>query len=155
MSEINENTELTEETGTEESVDNGIPEVSFTLEVENTVPAPVDTTLAIEGMAADAKATGDAIAAAKSELQAEIDALGGNVASIAGLFFPVGAVCISTSDTAPTFGGENWNWEEIKIPVTNDDLIDGFRGYAAFESGDDPGENHLHFWLRIDDTEVS
>lgn len=152
MSEINENTELT---GTEESVDDGIPEVTFTLEVENTVQAPVDPNLETEGMAADAKATGEAIAAARAELQAEIDALGGNVASIAGLFFPVGAVYVSTSDTAPTFGGENWNWEEIKIPVTNDDLIDGFRGYAAFESGDDPGEDHLHFWLRIDDTEVS
>lgn len=152
MSEVNENTELTD---TEESIDDGIPEVSFTLEVYNTVPAPVDPDLETEGMAADAKATGDAIAAAQATLQAEIDALGGNVASIAGLFYPVGAVYVSTSDTAPTFGGENWNWEEIKIPVTNDDLIYGFRGYAAFESGDDPGEDHLHFWLRIADTEVS
>ena len=42
MSEINENTELTE---TEESIDDGIPEVSFTLEVDNTVPAPVDPDL--------------------------------------------------------------------------------------------------------------
>ena len=146
MSEVNNTPESIEQ--------DGIPEVSFTLEVYNTIPAPVDDTLSIQGMAADAYETGVAIQAAKDDLQAEIDALGGNVASIAGLFFPVGAVYISTSDTAPTFGGENWNWEEIKIPVTQDDLVDGFRGYAAFASGDDPGENHLHFWLRIEDTEV-
>lgn len=146
MSEVNNTPESIEQ--------DGIPEVSFTLEVYNTIPAPVDDTLSIQGMAADAYETGVAIQAAKSDLQAEIDALGGNVASIAGLFFPVGAVYISTSDTAPTFGGENWNWEEIKIPVTQDDLVDGFRGYAAFASGDDPGEDHLHFWLRIEDTEV-
>lgn len=146
MSEVNNTPESIEQ--------DGIPEVSFTLEVYNTIPAPVDDTLSIQGMAADAYETGAAIQAAKDDLQAEIDALGGNVASIAGLFFPVGAVYISTSDTAPTFGGENWNWEEIKIPVTQDDLVDGFRGYAAFASGDDPGEDHLHFWLRIEDTEV-
>lgn len=146
MSEVNNTPESIEQ--------DGIPEVSFTLEVYNTIPAPVDDTLSIQGMAADAYETGVAIQAAKDDLQAEIDALGGNVASIAGLFFPVGAVYISTSDTAPTFGGENWNWEEIKIPVTQDDLVDGFRGYAAFASGDDPGEDHLHFWLRIEDTEV-
>ena len=146
MSEVNNTPESIEQ--------DGIPEVSFTLEVYNTIPAPVDDTLSIQGMAADAYETGVAIQAAKDDLQAEIDALGGNVASIAGLFFPVGSVYISTSDTAPTFGGENWNWEEIKIPVTQDDLVDGFRGYAAFASGDDPGENHLHFWLRIEDTEV-
>lgn len=146
MSEVNNTPESIEQ--------DGIPEVSFTLEVYNTIPAPVDDTLSIHGMAADAYETGVAIQAAKDDLQAEIDALGGNVASIAGLFFPVGAVYVSTSDTAPTFGGENWNWEEIKIPVTQDDLVDGFRGYVAFASGDDPGEDHLHFWLRIEDTEV-
>ena len=135
-----------------ESIDDGIPEVSFTLEVSETMQAPIDDTLTIEGMAADAKATGDAIQAAKDDLQEEIDAIETGVDSVAGRLFPVGAVYISTSATAPTFGGSNWNWQEIKIPVTQGDLMDGFRSYAAKESGDTPGT--LHFWLRIANTEA-
>lgn len=38
-----------------------IPEISMTISAAETIAAPVDPTLSIEGMAADAKATGDAI----------------------------------------------------------------------------------------------
>lgn len=148
MSELN-NPENT----SPESLDDGIPEVSFTLEVSETVQAPIDPTLSIEGMAADAKATGDAIAAAQEYLQAEIDAIETGVDSVAGILFPVGAIYVSTSASAPTFGGANWNWQEIMIPVTQGDLMDGSRSYAAKGSGDVPGT--IHFWLRIADTEVS
>lgn len=136
-----------------ESLDDGIPEVTFTLQVSETVQSPVDPTLSIEGMAADAKATGDAIADARSDLQAEIDAIETGVDSVAGTLFPVGAIYVSTSSTAPTFGGANWNWQEIMIPVTQGDLMDGSRSYAAKGSGDTPGT--LHFWMRIADTEVA
>ena len=135
-----------------ESIDDGIPEVSFTLTVSETQQAPVDDTLSIEGMAADAKATGDAIAQAKSDLQEEIDAIETGVESAAGQLFPVGAVYISTSSTAPTFGGTNWNWQEILIPTTWGDLENGQRSYAEKGSGDTTGT--LHFWLRVADTEV-
>ena len=135
-----------------ESIDDGIPEVTFTLEVSETQQAPVDDTLSISGMAADAKATGDAIAQAKSDLQEEIDAIETGVDSVAGRLFPVGCVYISTSSTAPTFGGTNWNWQEILIPTTWGDLEDGQRSYTEKESGDTAGT--LHFWLRIADTEV-
>lgn len=40
-----------------------IPEINFTLDPSETISAPVDTSLSIEGMAADAKAVGDALAA--------------------------------------------------------------------------------------------
>lgn len=56
-----------------ESLDDGIPEVTFTVQVSNTQQAPVDDTLSITGMAADAKATGDAIEQAKTDIQAVID----------------------------------------------------------------------------------
>lgn len=148
MSEVNTPVE-----NSEESLGGGIPEVTFTLEVEHTVPAPVDPTLTISGEAADAQATGLAIEAAKQALQTEIDATNQSVAAVAGLLFPVGAIYVSTSETAPTFGAANWNWQEIMIPVTQGDLMDGARSYAEKGSEDTPGT--IHFWLRIADTEVS
>ena len=143
---------MSEVNSTPESIDEGIPEVGFTLEVHNTQQAPIDDTLTISGMAADAKATGDAIDAAKAELQEEIDNIETGVDSVAGKLFPVGAVYISTSSTAPIFGGSNWNWQEILIPTTWGDLEDGQRSYAEKGSGDTAGT--MHFWLRIADTEV-
>lgn len=146
MSEVNTTPE------TPESIDDGIPEVSFAMEVAETVQAPIDSTLTLEGMAADAKATGDAINAAKQELQEEIDAIETGVESVAGRLFPVGSVYISTSASAPTFGGTNWRWQEILIPTTWGDLEDGQRSYAEKEEGDTSGS--LHFWMRIADSEV-
>ena len=143
---------MSEVNNTPSSIDDGIPEVNFTLQVANTVQAPIDDTLTIEGMAADAKATGDAIAQAKADLQEEIDAIETGVDSVAGTLFPVGCIYVSTSATAPTFGGANWRWQEIMIPVTQGDLMDGSRSYAAKESGDTPGS--IHFWLRLSDAEV-
>lgn len=120
MSELNENS--IEETP-------GIPEISLQLEVMDTVEAPVDTTLSIAGQAADAKATGDAIDALETSLTQAIAAL-----------FPVGAIYVSTSSTAPAFFG---TWVEIVIPVTHGDLKDGMRSYSS-----GTGTGTLHFWRR-------
>ena len=116
---------------TENSIEesNGIPEISLQLEVMDTVEAPVDDTLSIAGQAADAKATGDAISALETSLTQAIAAL-----------FPVGAIYVSTSDTAPAFYG---TWAEIVIPVTHGDLKDGMRSYLA-----GTGTGTLHFWRR-------
>ena len=146
MSEVN-----TPENTSPESLDDGIPEVSFTLQVSDVVQAPIDDTLTIEGMAADAKATGDAIVQAKADMQEEIDAIETGIESVAGQLFPVGSIYVTTSPTAPTFGGETWRWQEIMVPVTQGDLIDGTRSYADKEEGDTPGT--IHFWRRLADAE--
>ena len=145
MSEVNNNTPA--------SIDDGIPEVNFTVQVSEVVQAPIDPTLTIEGMAADAKATGNAIASAKAELEEEIEDIAVNVSGVANALFPVGCIYVSTSATAPTFGGTNWRWQEIMIPVTQGDLMDGSRSYQDKETGDIPGT--LHFWRRIADAEVN
>ena len=139
------------ENNTQSSVDDGIPEVSFTMQVAETVQAPIDDTLTQSGAAADAKATGDAIEAAKTLLENEIAALP-SALSLANTFFPVGSIYVSTSSSAPTFGGENWNWQEILLPATYGDLVTGARSYGSVGS-DTPGT--VHFWLRTADTEAS
>ena len=107
----------------------GIPEINFTLEVMETVQAPIDPTLSIAGQAADAKATGDAIAAAQTTLTAAIAAL-----------FPIGSVYCSVNSTAPAFYG---TWVEIVLPATWGDIEDGMRSYT-----DGTGTGTLHFWRR-------
>lgn len=115
---------------TETSIETeGIPEITFTLEVMDTVPAPVDATLTIQGQAADAKATGDAISALSTSLTAAIAAL-----------FPIGSIYVSISSTAPAFYG---TWVEIVIPATWGDLEDGMRTCTP-----GTGTGNLHFWKR-------
>ena len=115
---------------TENSIETqGIPEITLQVSVMETVQAPVDATLSIQGQAADAKATGDAIAAVNTALNAAIAAL-----------FPIGSVYVSLTDTAPVFYG---TWVEITMPATWGDIEDGMRSYA-----DGTGTGTLHFWRR-------
>ena len=115
---------------TENSIETeGIPEITLQVEVMDTVQAPVDATLSVAGEAADAKATGDAIASMQTTLNAAIASL-----------FPIGAIYVSTIATAPVFYG---TWVEITIPATWGDLEDGMRSYAT-----GTGTGTLHFWKR-------
>lgn len=116
---------------TDESIvdTSGIPEITLTLTVMETLQAPVDATLSIAGQAADAKATGDAISGLSAQLNQAIAAL-----------FPIGAIYVSTISTAPVFYG---TWVEITIPATWGDLEDGMRSYV-----DGTGTGNLHFWRR-------
>ena len=109
---------------------NDIPEITLTLEVMDTVQAPVANTLSIAGQAADAKAVGDAISALQTSINASIAAL-----------FPIGSVYASKNDTAPAFYG---TWKEITMPATWGDIEDGMRSYT-----DATGTGSLHFWRRI------
>ena len=108
---------------------NNIPEISLTIESQDTVQAPVDSSLSIAGQAADAKAVGDALAALQTAFNAAIEAI-----------FPVGAIYGSWVSTAPAFYG---TWTEITIPATWGDIEDGMRSYT-----DGTGTGNLHFWRR-------
>ena len=115
---------------TENSIETeGIPEIVLQVEVMDTVQAPVDPTLSIEGQAADAKATGDAISGLSAAINQAIAAL-----------FPIGSIYVSVISTAPAFYG---TWTEITIPATWGDLEDGMRSYV-----DGTGTGTLHFWRR-------
>lgn len=115
---------------TENSIlEEGIPEITLVLTVMETVQAPIDPTLSIEGQAADAKATGDAISTLRTQLTTALAAL-----------FPIGAIYVSTASTAPAFYG---TWVEITMPATWGDIEDGMRSYA-----DGTGTGTLHFWRR-------
>ena len=56
------------------------------------------------------------------------------------LLFPVGSIYMSTSSTAPSFGG---TWSEITIPLSWDDVKDGTRNYT-----DAAGTGTVHLWRR-------
>ena len=115
----------------------GIPEITLALEVQETVQAPIDATLSISGQAADAAAVGQALSNLESTLTGLFESL-----------FPIGCVYATTSDTAPAFYG---TWVEILVPLTNGDMEDGMRSYADLVEGQTPGT--LHFWRRVEDPE--
>lgn len=120
-----------------------IPEIQFEINPAESVPVPVDDTLSISGQAADAAAVGAAFTSAAqttaSNLASAVNTLNASIAAL----FPVGAIYVSTSGSAPAFYG---TWTEIMIPVTWDDLTNGSRDYQAKGENDTPGT--IHFWRR-------
>ena len=80
-----------------------------------------------------------------TELEDEIASIETDVDGVIGKLFPVGSIYISTSATAPTFGGTSWQWVEIMLPVTQGDLIDGNRSFVI-----GAGSGSIHFWKRTE-----
>lgn len=59
------------------------------------------------------------------------------------LLFPVDSIYMSTSSTAPSFGG---TWTEITMPLSWDDVENGTRSYGTPAQGATMGT--VHFWKR-------
>lgn len=161
----NESTEQNVQNSIEET--GGIPVITMSMEVSGMTQAAVDKTLSIPDMAADAKATGDAIQAVADDLTdlatdvSGIEAWTGEniplstaagaptiadaLSSITGDAYPVGSIYMTVNDSAPTFAG---TWVEILITATWAQLKTGKRGYENLPDGDTGGT--VHFWLRTE-----
>lgn len=155
---------------TEENIqENSIPELSFTVEPSQNVQTPVDKTLSIAEMAAEAKATGDAIATLESAISdlntdmAEVstrtaadirmgasdtrtitEALTEMQTNFGLSVYPIGSVYFSVTGEAPQMDG---TWVEIVIPMTWGDAKNGTRNYRQVRVGETTGT--LKLWLRV------
>lgn len=124
---------------TEQSIEEtgGVPEIELEVEVFGMVQTATDKSLTIPDMAADAKATGEAIA----NLAADVAALFDNL-------YPVGSVYITAAEELPTVIADIGTWVEIAIPLTHKDMRVGTRSYAETGESFEPG--NLHSWLRTE-----
>ena len=127
----------------------------------------VDKTLSISDMAADAKATGDAIANVAADLADAIadisdiedwtgedipvssapgaSSIADAISALVGESYPVGSIYMTVSNYPPSFIG---TWVEIAITATWQQLKTGQRGYTELEEGQTGGS--VHFWLRTE-----
>jgi hypothetical protein len=122
---------------TEQSIEEtgGVPEIELEVEVFGMVQTATDKSLTIPDMAADAKATGEAIA----NLAADVAALFDNL-------YPVGSVYITSAEELPTVIAEIGTWEEIAMPLRLTDIKNGSRTYIEPAESFTPG--NLHMWMR-------
>ena len=158
---------VTSEQATEQSIQElgGIPTIEVSLEVAGMTAYPVDRSLTIADMAAEAKATGDAIAAVQEVILGEEERIqtiegwtGEDIplseeqgsATIAEAFnniisvsYPVGSIYMTVSNSAPTFTG---TWVEIALTASWKELKEGKHGYELLAAGATSGS--VHFWLR-------
>ena len=155
---------------TEQSIEEtgGVPVVEVEMEVSGMTQTAVDKTLSIADMAADAKATGDAIdqvAGDVADLAADVadieqwtgediplntedDAptIAEAFANILENLYPVGSLYVTAANALPAVISATGTWKEIAVPLTWNDLKKGTRSYIETDNTFQPG--NLHFWLR-------
>lgn len=99
------------DTNTAENIlENGIPRIQMRVSPSQNVQTPVDKTLSISEMAADAKATGDAINNLGSLLEGEIEDLAADVLlkTWVSSAYPVGSVYCTAGNSVPEAIGGTW-----------------------------------------------
>ena len=142
----------------------GIPIIEMEVSASGMTAYPVDRTLSLDGMPADAKTVGDRLnddEAAITDVAEDVTdiltwtgedipisaedqtSISEVISGMTSDPYPVGSIYMTTSSDAPAFDG---TWEEIKITATWNQLKTGKRGYEALESGDTGGT--VHFWHR-------
>ena len=154
---------------TEQSIEEtgGVPEITLEVEAFGMVQTAVDKTLSIEDMAADAKATGDAIADVNADLAdalediqtikgwtaediplSEDDAttIADAIRNSMARMYPVGSLYITVAASLPEELTAIGTWQEVAMPLTWNDIKHGTRSYAETETGFVPGT--LHMWMR-------
>lgn len=155
---------------TEQSIEEtgGVPVVEVEMEVSGMTQTAVDKTLSIADMAADAKATGDAIdqvAGDVADLAADVadieqwtgediplntedDAptIAEAFANILENLYPVGSLYVTAANALPAVISAAGTWKEIAVPLTWNDLKKGTRSYIETDNTFQPG--NLRFWLR-------
>lgn len=155
---------------TEQSIEQtgGVPEIEQEVEVFGMMQTPVDKTLAVSDMAADAKATGEAIAAVAEDIAdlaadvadiqewtAEDIPMSGSAgaqsvaAAIESMFanlYPVGSLYITAAESLPSSISDIGTWEEVAVPLTWGDIKKGSRNYEETDENFESG--NLHMWLR-------
>lgn len=155
---------------TEQSIEQtgGVPVIEVEVDVFGMAMYPTDKTLSVEDMPADAKATGDAIAEANSDIaemlldikdlqertgadiplnrDAGAPTIAAAIANTFGNTYPVGSVYISAADSLPSEIAAIGTWVEIAMPIRLVDIKKGSRTYA--EAGQDYEHGNLRMWLR-------
>lgn len=132
--------EIEEDVGDLMSDVSGLLEDVAAIQENGLTTADIDTELATTGKVADAKATGDAIAAAIEAATEDIEK------EIGGILYPVGSIYMTTLTAVPeSIGG---TWVEIKITSTWSDLASGIQNYEALGTGETAGT--VHYFRRTE-----
>lgn len=130
---------------------NGLPQINMTVSPSQNVTTPTDPTLSIAEMAADAKATGDAIAnvnADISDLDSAVQDIRATAAMLADIY-PVGSMYMTTLETLPEVLTALGDWEEVYLPLKWGDIRNGTRSFVLrteVEGDVEPGT--VRIWIR-------
>lgn len=157
---------------TEQSIEQtgGVPVVEVEVDVFGMMMYPTDKTLSVDGMPADAKATGDALDSVDEQiadilldikdLQEETGAdipLNGDsgaptiaeaIANVFSNLYPVGSVYVTSATSLPSVISSIGTWVQIAMPLRLVDIKKGSRTYVEVDESYEA--SNLYMWLRTE-----